>query len=390
VVVPKGHDEDHTLVESLAHFCHTTLILEIVCVSEDSFVGRTHLIREGVVGLGAAKLVTRVLKDLAILDELSLDLNKVTILGTIVSNELSNNSHRLVRIKLHALSKEVLDVGTEGVEIATILVAVRARGKSVVAITTRYLILTSSLGLNIARMGSVGGGNSVCFPDIHLGTASSILTHCSRGVPVDNVSFTIDELDVMRALSITVTSSKLGSCLVVGVLGHASISIHANKVKSSVDSAIKLGIVNCECEFLSFELEDLILRFVVQHVHSGSNVLCVLTLGHKVQPESGTSGRNTISVDHIIGVDSINSTVCGTSDGIGAERLVPRGTGVAVLVAIDTMCPSPVCIHCNGLLLSLATTICSASSQIHSRVVLLLLVTNLLSRDSANKARNCE
>lgn len=46
-----------------------------------------------------------------------------------------------------------------------------------------------------------------------------------------------DELEVSRALSITVTGTKLGTSLVGRVLGKTTIGVHLDKVQGTVDTA---------------------------------------------------------------------------------------------------------------------------------------------------------
>ena len=64
----------------------------------------------------------------------------------------------------------------------------------------------------------------------------------------------------------------------------ATISIHLNKVDSSVESTRKLGIINIHCEFFILELEHVILvTRLIQQEQSGANVGGVLPYGHKLE-----------------------------------------------------------------------------------------------------------
>lgn len=58
------------------------------------------------------------------------------------------------------------------------------------------------------------------------GSDQHVLTHLSG-----------DELEVSRALSITVTGTKLGTSLVGWVLGKTTIGVHLDKVQGTVDTA---------------------------------------------------------------------------------------------------------------------------------------------------------
>lgn len=44
--------------------------------------------------------------------------------------------------------------------------------------------------------------------------------------PVENVGLSVDELDVVRALRVAVTSAVLGAGLVVLILGQATVGVH--------------------------------------------------------------------------------------------------------------------------------------------------------------------
>jgi hypothetical protein len=103
----------------------------------------------------------------------------------------------------------------------------------------------------------------------------------------------VDELNVVGALSITVTGSVLGTSLVGGVLGHTTICIHLGEVKSAVETARKLGDVNVEAELLVLHVENLVLAVAGHEVHTGPDV-GVGTLGDKLKGKSGTSGGDTI------------------------------------------------------------------------------------------------
>lgn len=84
-------------------------------------------------------------------------------------------------------------------------------------------------------------------------------------------------LDIVRALSITVTGTILGTSLVARVLGKTTISVHLNEVQSTVETAVKLGNVDVEGELLVEEVEHLVLGVGgVHEVDTATNVLGVL------------------------------------------------------------------------------------------------------------------
>jgi hypothetical protein len=110
---------------------------------------------------------------------------------------------------------------------------------------------------------SVSSRDGVSFPNIHLGAACANFA-CSgvgvalRGVPAFDVGLAIDELDVVRALRVTVSSSVLGTSLVVS-FADTTVSCHLDEVKSTVEATGELGDIDVEGELLAHEVEHLVL-----------------------------------------------------------------------------------------------------------------------------------
>merc|ERR1719393_1051122 len=76
--------------------------------------------------------------------------------------------------------------------------------------------------------------DGVGLPHVMLGAAGAVVTKVSIGVsclrsPIPDVGLTVDPLEVMGTLSITVTCAVLSTS--IAVLGFAAISIHMNKVE---------------------------------------------------------------------------------------------------------------------------------------------------------------
>ena len=110
-------------------------------------------------------------------------------------------------------------------------------------------------------MHSVGRAYFVGFPDVNLRAAAPILAATSidirfTGIPIVIVGFTIDELHVMRALSITVAKAKFGAS--IALLALATIPVHLDKVQSTIEATIEVGVVHGVCELLVFQMEMLI------------------------------------------------------------------------------------------------------------------------------------
>jgi hypothetical protein len=231
-------------------------------------------------------------------------------------------------------------------------------------------------------MSSEGRGDSVSFPDVHLGTAGSILAHGGRGVPIENVSFSIDEFNIMRALSITVASSEFSTSLVARESRFTSVFIHLDEVKSSIDTTIERVNIDCEGEFFVLQFEHfVVLTGLIGHVSSGTNVAA----GDEVESQVSAGGGNAIDTSHVLGIDTLKGAVLGTSCRVGAEVFGPRSAFVTIGISTSVMSPSPVAIHSDGSLLRLATSIIGTSTKVHRRMVLRFLVSRLLSLNSSNE-----
>ena len=121
-------------------------------------------------------------------------------------------------------------------------------------------------------------------PNIHLSTTSSILS-CSHAVrlvlrvgsPIDNISFTINELDVMRTLCITVPRAVLGSRVIVPN-ALAAIRLHFSEIHGSVHPTVKLRNVNLKGKLAVFQVEHGVVFVVFHDVESRSDVGSVLKL----------------------------------------------------------------------------------------------------------------
>jgi hypothetical protein len=153
----------------------------------------------------------------------------------------------------------------------------------------------------------------------------------------------MDPLEIMRALSIAIASSVLGTSLVGGVFRFISISRHLNEIESTVKTARHVGDIHIECELLVLELEHLIfLTRWVQKVCSRADVLRVRSLSYKVHLDSTIDLGNSVGRSPVVHVDTIDGAVLSAGHFVGAELGVPGVAGVAVLVACCVVSPSPV------------------------------------------------
>jgi hypothetical protein len=182
------------------------------------------------------------------------------------------------------------------VEITAILVA-----KTAIAVVTISAGSSVSAFLEtrtLARVRSVGGGDGVGLPDIHLRAASTDLTlSCVRvrirGVPAFNIGFAVDELDVVGTLRITVTSSVLGTGLVVA-LSNTTIGGHLDEVESAVETTGQLRDIDVEGELLTDEVEHLVLCVALHKVCTRTNVGGVRALGDEFDAQRIAAGSDTV------------------------------------------------------------------------------------------------
>ena len=78
-------------------------------------------------------------------------------------------------------------------------------------------------------------------------------------VKIIKTHLAVDELDVVGTLGVTVTSTVLGTSLVVSELAGTTIGVHLNQVDGTVETTRESGHVDVESELLVLQLEQLIL-----------------------------------------------------------------------------------------------------------------------------------
>lgn len=126
----------------------------------------------------------------------------------------------------------------------------------------------------------------------------------------------VDELQIPRALRITVTSSVLGTGIVARVPGQATVGIHGDKVESSVQSAGQFGRIHINSEFLIEQLEYLISAIILHQEQTRANV----RPSDEVQSEGIAIGGSTVSGGI---VSTFQGAVFGTGLVIRAQRRIP-------------------------------------------------------------------
>jgi hypothetical protein len=240
VIVPERHNKNHAIGESITHTLEATLRSKVVGVAEHRFLVLAEVVVDRVAA-DASDVGSRLVEDLAALDIFATDLNEVTASCVVGGNELGDDCEWLGGVDGLARAVESGVAHPERVEIATVLVAVTLVA---VAITIAASgVRSASCVARIADVGSQSVGDAVGFPDIHLvtagaGSARACVRVVGRSLPAVAVSFSLNELDVLGTLSITVASSKLGTSLVCG--GQTTICWHGHEVQSTVETTCLL------------------------------------------------------------------------------------------------------------------------------------------------------
>jgi hypothetical protein len=174
---------------------------------------------------------------------------------------------------------------------------------------------TGVLSCHVTGVESKGRCHRIGFPDIHLGTAGSFFAHSSSGIPLVDVGFSVDEFDIVWALSVTV-SSAVSSTGRVGTFTKVSILTHLHKVEGTVQTTGKLRNIDIEGELLSSEFEHLVVVVIGHHVHATTDVFGILTLSNKSHLEVVSGSLNAVGASERIVVDSVESAVARTTETI--------------------------------------------------------------------------
>jgi hypothetical protein len=309
MVVPERHDQDVAACKRSAHLVESTERLEGVGVAESRLLRGAEGLGDGVAGYALDGRVA-VLEDLAVLYVEALDLRE----GGARADELGDDGHFLGGVEGGAGAVEVLDAHAVAllgllvcglswvggcsayVEITSVLVADTA--VTVAAVSARDIISALLKTRALARVRGVGGRDGVGLPDIHLGAAGTDLTRSGvrvsvRWVPALDVGLSVDKLDVVGTLAIAVTSSELGTSLVVA-LANATVRGHLDEIESTVETARKLGDIDVEGELLADEVEHLVLGVALHEVCTRTNVGRAGALGDELDAQGVAASSDTV------------------------------------------------------------------------------------------------
>lgn len=346
VVIPETHDQDHAVGETGAHAGHTTVLAEVVGVTEGGLLRVAEGVGDRVTG-NTADGGVGLADDLAVLHIEALDLGQSTRGGTVVGDELSHHGEGRASVNGQARTVEGFITHTVRVKITSIGIASTAIAISAIG-STAGISIAHGLRRSVAGVRSDGIGDRVSLPDVHLRAARAVVANAGVNIvggwgPAFDVALTVDELEITRALAVTVTSSILGTGLVGGVLGHATIGIHVHKVEGTVETTGQVRHIHIEGELLVQQVELLVGSVVLQQIQTRTDVL-LRSSSDKVQAQRVAAGGNTVCA----GVAStVQSTVGCAGHIVGAEGGIPSVAGIAVGRATGRVNPAPVGIDDN-------------------------------------------
>ena len=136
----------------------------------------------------------------------------------------------------------------------------------------------------------------------------------------ENNYLSVDELDVVGALSITVAGSVFGTSLVASETGETTVGVHLREVESTVETAGKVGDIDVKGELLVLELEHLIGGIGSQEVDTRADVLAAGVGSDELERQGIAADGDTVG-GRII--STLNCAVLGAGDVVGAESSVP-------------------------------------------------------------------
>merc|ERR1712168_1215431 len=229
------------------------------------------------------------LDNLAILDKNPLNLNKFSVVSSISCNKLCENCHWLgsINLKTRSFSIKSLVSQSPWVQVTAIFIthSIISVSRIIVSTVNAFTWLMANC---IAGVRGVGGCLAVGLPYVHFITARSNFALSRIDIivaryPSLNIDNTTNELQIMRALCITVASAVGSSGLVSFIFTHTTILFHFNKVEGTIQATWELRYINIEGELPIQEFEHLILLAAGFHqVNSASIVIRILAVCDKL------------------------------------------------------------------------------------------------------------
>jgi len=357
MIVPQGHHKNHSSFQSFVNGVHATLLQEIGAILRLCNPILAEFCCDTVM-LVTIHSVHRMFNGLTILMVNLLHLNELARVSVVLCDELCCDLNRLggVNLEVGTRTKKVLHTKTIGLHVTTILVAdaLESLTGCIIAAISSF---ASGLAATFARVHGEGRAVLVGLPNIDLRAAAPELAGSSIWVgvawlPTFHIGLTIDELEIMRALSITITHAIFGTS--ISILGLATISIHLHKIQSTIEATIQFGIIHGVGELLVLQLEEHVRVIGIHEIRPRSHILAVRAIGHKAKGKRISRTLNAICAG-VLGICSFNDAIGCARGGIRAESCIPTVSSVAIVESTSNVCPSPIRINGYLTLLRLAT-----------------------------------
>lgn len=144
--------------------------------------------------------------------------------------------------------------------------------------------------------------------------------------------YAVDKLQVARTLSIAVSSTVLGTGLVVRVLSHATVFVHRDEVQCAIQTAREVREIDIKRELLVQQTEHLVRGIRLHEIQSRANV-STRALRHKRQLQRIPTGCGAVSGTIICALESAVGCACLV---VLTESGVPRVACVAIGVLWKT------------------------------------------------------
>jgi hypothetical protein len=99
---------------------------------------------------------------------------------------------------------------------------------------------------------------------------------------------TVDELDIMRALRITISSPIFRAGIVIRELAHPTVCIHLHEVQRTIEAAGEIRHVDVKGELLVLKIERLVVGLVRHEVDTRADI----GVGYRLERESVAYGSD--------------------------------------------------------------------------------------------------
>ena len=105
---------------------------------------------------------------------------------------------------------------------------------------------------------------------------------------------TIDELEIARALRVTISRSVLCTSFVCRVLGHSAIFIHRDEVESPILAARQIRHIDIEGKFLIEQAELLVCGVACHEIQARADVGCICPFRNESEFQGVPAGHGPV------------------------------------------------------------------------------------------------